>query len=268
MRRALATRVSYGGPTGERLLTPDQPTTVLEISTAALDKVRGFRDGAASAEDEALWIEVTETKDGQDTIGISLKPATGAGAQDHVEHHAEILVVVPGASLHKLQGVRIDWVESDGQAGFAVDVPAPPKLRELPTVPEPGAGGTTAPMAPSAPPAAPAQADLSMAPSAPPAAPAQADLSGELAQRLIVVLDEEVNPAIASHGGHVDLVAAEDDTAYLRMGGGCQGCGMASVTLTQGIEVAIRKAVPEVTRIVDVTDHAAGSNPYFEPAKK
>lgn len=231
---------------------PDQPTTVLEISTAALDKVRGLRDGAASAEDEALWIEVTETKGGQDTIGISLKPATGASAQDHIEHHAEILVVVPGASLPKLQGATIDWVESNGQAGFVVDAPAPPKLRELPTVPGPGAGGTTAPMAPSA----------------PPAAPAQADLSGELAQRLIEVLDEEINPAIASHGGHVDLVAAEDDTAYLRMGGGCQGCGMASVTLTQGIEVAIREAVPEVTRIVDVTDHEAGSNPYFEPAKK
>ena len=58
------------------------------------------------------------------------------------------------------------------------------------------------------------------------------------------------------------------DTAYLRLGGGCQGCGMATVTLGQGIEVAITGAVPEIVRVVDVTDHAAGTNPYFEPAKK
>ena len=57
-------------------------------------------------------------------------------------------------------------------------------------------------------------------------------------------------------------------TAYLRLGGGCQGCGMASVTLNQGIEVAITEAVPEIDDVVDVTDHASGSNPYFEPAKK
>ena len=65
-----------------------------------------------------------------------------------------------------------------------------------------------------------------------------------------------------------ELVAVEDETAYLRLSGGCQGCGMSSVTLSQGIEVAIRESVPEITRVVDVTDHASGSNPYFEAAKK
>jgi Fe/S biogenesis protein NfuA len=95
-----------------------------------------------------------------------------------------------------------------------------------------------------------------------------ADLSGDVAQRVLQVLDEQINPAIAAHGGRAELVTVEDGTAYLRLGGGCQGCGMATVTLSQGIEVAILDAVPEVTQVVDVTDHASGTNPYFESAKK
>lgn len=95
-----------------------------------------------------------------------------------------------------------------------------------------------------------------------------ADLSGPVAQAVITVLDEQINPAIASHGGRAELVAVEDGIAYLRLEGGCQGCGMAAVTLSQGIEVAILDLVPEITEVVDVTDHASGSNPYFESAKK
>jgi Fe/S biogenesis protein NfuA len=95
-----------------------------------------------------------------------------------------------------------------------------------------------------------------------------ADLSGDVPQRVTQVLEQQINPSIAAHGGRADLVAVEDGTAYVRMSGGCQGCGMASVTLSQGIEVALREGVPEVQRVVDVTDHAAGTNPYFEPAKK
>ena len=85
---------------------------------------------------------------------------------------------------------------------------------------------------------------------------------------MIQVLEEQINPAIAAHGGRAELVAVEDGVAYLRLGGGCQGCGMAAVTLSQGIEVAILDAVPEMTQVVDVTDHASGTNPYFESAKK
>jgi Fe/S biogenesis protein NfuA len=70
------------------------------------------------------------------------------------------------------------------------------------------------------------------------------------------------------HGGRADLVAVEDGTAFLRLSGGCQGCGMAAVTLSQGISVAIQEAIPEITEIVDVTAHEDGSNPYFEAAKK
>jgi Fe/S biogenesis protein NfuA len=94
------------------------------------------------------------------------------------------------------------------------------------------------------------------------------DLSGDVAQRLLQVLDEQINPAIAAHGGRADLVAVEGDTAYLRLSGGCAGCGLAAVTLSQGIEVAIRESVPEIVNIVDVTDHASGTNPYYEATKK
>ena len=85
---------------------------------------------------------------------------------------------------------------------------------------------------------------------------------------MIQVLEEQINPAIASHGGHAQLVAVEDSIAYLRLGGGCQGCGMAAVTLSQGIEVAILDMVPEITEVIDVTDHSSGDNPYYEAAKK
>ena len=98
--------------------------------------------------------------------------------------------------------------------------------------------------------------------------PSTAAPTGPVAERVISVLDHQINPAIAAHGGHAELVAVEDDTAYLRLSGGCQGCGMASVTLSQGIEVALRDNVPEISRVVDVTDHAAGANPYYEAAKK
>jgi Fe/S biogenesis protein NfuA len=64
------------------------------------------------------------------------------------------------------------------------------------------------------------------------------------------------------------VIAVEGDTAYLRLGGGCQGCGLASVTLRQGIEVAIRESIPEIVNVIDVTDHASGENPYYESSKK
>jgi Fe/S biogenesis protein NfuA len=86
-------------------------------------------------------------------------------------------------------------------------------------------------------------------------------------QRVVQVLDQQINPSIAAHGGVAELVAVEGGTAYLRLGGGCQGCGMASVTLSQGIERAIKEAIPEITAVIDVTDHASGQNPYYEAAK-
>ncbi len=77
------------------------------------------------------------------------------------------------------------------------------------------------------------------------------------------VIDSEINPGVASHGGSVQLLDVKGDTAYISLGGGCQGCGMADVTLKHGIETTIRDRVPEVARVLDTTDHAAGANPYF-----
>jgi Fe/S biogenesis protein NfuA len=82
------------------------------------------------------------------------------------------------------------------------------------------------------------------------------------------VIEQQINPAIAMHGGSAELVAVEEGTAYVRLGGGCVGCGMAAVTLSQGITVAIKDAVPEIVNVIDTTDHASGTNPYYEAAKK
>lgn len=90
----------------------------------------------------------------------------------------------------------------------------------------------------------------------------------EIRSRVEDVLNAEINPAIASHGGFISLIDVRENIVYLQMGGGCQGCGMADVTLKQGIEKAIRFAVPEVGDILDVTDHASGRNPYYAPARK
>ncbi len=76
---------------------------------------------------------------------------------------------------------------------------------------------------------------------------------------------EEINPMVARHGGKVELLDVQDATVVVRMMGGCQGCGMATVTLRQGIETALRQAVPGVRGIKDITDHASGKNPYYGP---
>ena len=94
-----------------------------------------------------------------------------------------------------------------------------------------------------------------------------AKLEGPLAQAVQKTLEDKINPSVASHGGFVELVAIEDGTAYLRFGGGCQGCGMINVTLKQGVEKVLFEDVPEIKKVMDVTDHASGSNPYYQPAK-
>ena len=94
------------------------------------------------------------------------------------------------------------------------------------------------------------------------------ELTGELAEKVQTILDQQINPAIASHGGVAKLVNVEGNDIYLQLGGGCQGCGMAQVTLSQGIEASLREAIPEIGNIIDATDHASGDNPYFEGSKK
>jgi len=90
---------------------------------------------------------------------------------------------------------------------------------------------------------------------------------GDLKWAIRDLLDREINPAVAQHGGFVELIDVKRNSVYLRLGGGCQGCGAADVTLKQGIEKAIRGLAPRVGEILDTTDHAAGRNPYYTPAK-
>ena len=211
-------------------MTADGSTLILAVTDEALHKVLGFRDQAPTPERQAMWIEITGISGGEWTYNMSLRPVDEAGPGDHVETHAELAIVVPEADVEKLRGATIDWSGDPFAGGLRVSGLASPT---------PAIGGD-----------------------------GPADLSGDVAQRVIQVLEHQVNPAIAAHGGRADLVAVEDDAAYLRLSGGCQGCGMATVTLGQGIEVAIKDNVPEIAKVVDVTDHASGTNPYFESAKK
>jgi Fe/S biogenesis protein NfuA len=90
----------------------------------------------------------------------------------------------------------------------------------------------------------------------------------DLARDVQRLLDDEINPSVATHGGYIDLLDVSDGVAFIHMGGGCQGCGMAEVTLGQGVRVAILERFPQITEVRDTTDHAQGANPYYQAAKK
>lgn len=95
---------------------------------------------------------------------------------------------------------------------------------------------------------------------------ANTERSEQIRNRVQTLISEEINPAVQSHGGFVSLIDVKGNTIYIQLGGGCQGCGMAHITLKHGIEQAIRARIPEVGEILDTTDHASGSNPYYAPA--
>ena len=224
----------------------------LAITALALERVREFRAASPQLSDRVLTVRITGEANGQYVCALSLEPQTQVRDGDSVQHQADLTIVVPHESVVKLNGATVDWSENRLGGGFVVinpNKPAPPPV-PLPTLPMSPTAGRPGP------------------PPGPPRPSPTGGLDTDLARRVMAVLDRDVNPAIASHGGHAELAGVEGATAYLRLGGGCQGCGMATVTLSQGIEVAITQAVPEITHVVDVTDHASGTNPYFEPAKK
>jgi len=207
---------------------------VLHASPAARAMVLSLRANEENEESLALWIEVTGANGNAYTYDIYFQAVSDVGQGDWSEERGGLTIVVPSHSLSKIRGSVLD-VNPDDEGGMFIENPNRPPRPEV----------------------------ASPAFSGPPP-----DLSGDVAQRVLRVLEFQVNPSIAAHGGRADLVAVEVDVAYLRLSGGCAGCGMAAVTLSQGIEVALRESVPEITRIVDVTDHASGTNPYYEAAKK
>jgi Fe/S biogenesis protein NfuA len=92
-------------------------------------------------------------------------------------------------------------------------------------------------------------------------------MSVDLKSKVQDLVDTSINPAIAAHGGWVELLDVKDSVVYLQMGGGCQGCGAADITLKAGIERLIKEEIPEITEVLDTTDHAAGENPYYTAGK-
>jgi Fe/S biogenesis protein NfuA len=201
----------------------------LDMTTAAYDKVMGFLRQVPEPNRQAMWLEVTGTSGNEWTCSLSLKPLDAAAPHDAIIRHRDLSIVIPERDFDKVRGAAIDWLDDPFRtSGLRVDNPNTPS----PTI----------------------------------RAPAPGDLSGDVAQRVVQVLAQQVNPSIAAHGGRAVLLAVEQGTAYLKLSGGCQGCAMAAVTLRQGIERTILQAVPEVTSVVDVTDHQSGTNPYFEAA--
>ena len=85
--------------------------------------------------------------------------------------------------------------------------------------------------------------------------------------RVQKILDEMINPAVAGHGGYVELLDVKDNFVYLLLGGGCQGCGMVNVTLKHGIEATLKEEIPQIAGVIDQTDHAGGTNPFYQPSK-
>ena len=207
---------------------------VLRLTAPALTEIIELRAGEAAPESLALCVEISGAHDDVYTYDMYFQAASDAAPGDWIDHLDRLSLIVPGQSIDRIRGSVLDLSPDEDGGGMVIRNPnRPPPARRSPAMTGP-----------------------------PP------DLSGDVAQRLLQVLEEQINPAIAAHGGRADLVAVEVDTAYLRLSGGCAGCGMAAVTLSQGIEVAIRESVPEIVNIVDVTDHASGTNPYYEAAKK
>ena len=231
----------------------DQP--LLAITPVALERARTYRAALPDPAGVGLWVRVTGSADGEYNCTLTLNPVDLAGQDDFIQHASDLALVAPAEGIDKLRGATIDWREDPPRSGFIVVNPSKPRPP------------LTLPILPMSMPTDPS-GQHAVHPPPTGVGALSGDLDSDLARRVIAVLERDVNPNIAAHGGHADLVGIEGATAYLRLGGGCQGCGMASVTLSQGIEVAITEAVPEINAIVDITDHASGNNPYFEPAKK
>jgi Fe/S biogenesis protein NfuA len=203
-------------------------TDVLTISPEARQTVLQVRNAEPEPESLALWVEVNGEAQGAYTYLMEFRPTAELADDVLVERDDDLAIAIPAESIDLLRGATLGF--NGGMVMQNPNRPLPPAARV--------------------------------------AARPEADLSGEVPQRVIQVLEEQINPAIASHGGSAELVAVEGSIAYLRLSGGCQGCGMAAVTLSQGIEVAILDMVPEISEVVDVTDHDSGANPYYEAAKK
>ena len=208
----------------------DATDDVIRVTSAALEIVRSVLANETKPEGLALFLEVNGSANGVYTYDLWFGSKSEIGPGDAQQLEGDVPVVIPAQSVDRVRGAVLDVNQQGGDVGLVIiNENTPPRS------------------------------------SAP--APPRGDLTGPVAQRVLEVLEVDVNPQIAMHGGHAALVAVEGSTAYVEMSGGCQGCGMARATLSQGIAVAITDAVAEISEVVDVTDHMSGMSPYFEPGR-
>ena len=154
---------------------------------------------------------------------LTLVDEEARGPSDVEVSAGAFTVLVDEESVDRLEGASVDFVETVQESGFQI-IPDPEAVK---------------------------------------AAMERAAPDGELADRVRQVLDQEINPAVAAHGGAINLVDVKGTEIFIEMAGGCQGCAMSRMTLRQGVERMMADTVPEVTAIHDVTDHTGGENPYF-----
>jgi len=209
--------------TDTEAMTAFERDPVLEITDAALAQVLELRDKEQDDEALGLRIEITGAQGTDFVYDLAFATADEAVPGDAVHEMDDFFVIVPQDSVADMRGATLDLPAAESQGGLVLRNPNKPNPLVGPAV----------------------------------------DLTGTVEERVRQLLDGVVNPMVAAHGGRADLVSVEGDTAFVRMGGGCQGCGAASATLEQGITTAILENIPEISRVADVTDHTAGANPYY-----
>lgn len=204
--------------------TEQRAGEVLVVTDAARATVLDIRSNEDDADALGLRVEVTGASGVDYTYDLSLEPVAEAADDDHLHTHQGLTVIIPAASVPALTGATLDLPSVAGQGGLVIRNPNRPNpLGDL----------------------------------------GQLELTGDAAEKVQVLLAERINPALAAHGGFAELVGVEDDKAFVTMGGGCQGCAMSAATLREGITKAILEAIPEITEVVDTTDHEQGENPYY-----
>tara|TARA_B110000014_G_scaffold226154_1_gene185305 strand:+ start:1547 stop:2185 length:639 start_codon:yes stop_codon:yes gene_type:complete len=209
---------------GNETKLEEPSVTALEVTDAALEKVREVRSEEDSPETTGLRISITGSNGPEFSYDLSFEDISDASEDDHIYHVDDLAVIIPKENLEDLTGATLDLPSNPMQGGLVIRNPNRPSMLEGEDI----------------------------------------ELSGSPAEKLQQLLDQHINPSLAAHGGYAELVKMQGTAAHILMGGGCQGCAMSAATLRQGIEVMIAEAIPEITEIVDVTDHEAGENPFFE----
>ena len=203
--------------------SPTTTKTTLDVSEAALAKVLQIREGEDDSETLGLRVEITGTNGADFTYDLTFDPIAEAPQDAEVYEVSDLTLIIPAESVENLTGATLDLPSNPMQGGLVIRNPNKPDLL--------------------------AGHDI--------------ELSGPLADKLQQLLDRHINPSLAAHGGYAQLERVEDTVVYISMGGGCQGCAMSAATLREGITAMISQALPEVTQVIDVTDHDAGENPYY-----